>query len=290
MNASTTLPPPLKLPGPRGSNEYRFAYFYKVGKGYLQFYKACLKQILGNRKTAKLISAQYPALPILQGLQDAVEHRTGQLVNIPIPNDSHTRLSRAEFQLLRRHQKDIKKVPIFALLLAIFGEWLPLFVVFLDPLLPGTVLLPSQILKRRNKAEQAAMNQPPRIEISLSSTELEGPGIHERAQLVQIGRTFSLLGPISKFGSTEAVLRKIRAHQKYLNVDDQLLLQEFGTGSEIDSRSLRVSELDELELDMALEERGLWRSEQSQEQKIRLIQEWLSRAQNSSTKSDFSHY
>ncbi|CCG83391.1 Putative uncharacterized protein [Taphrina deformans PYCC 5710] len=275
VNAPTTLPPPLVLPEARKPEEYRLKYAYKVGKSYLQFYKTGFKQILGNRKTAKLIRARHVDDPILRSIPGTnVDHKTGQLITAA---HGHDKLTRAEFQFIKRHAKDIKKVPVFAVLLAIFGEWLPLFVIFLDPLIPGTVLLPVQVSKRRRKANKATEGSvtitPHRIR-----GDLEGAGIHDRAQLVRVAKQFSLLGPISQFFTDSAILSRIRRHEQYLRTDDTLLRRDLTLPIDTilepeetdDNNTLTVNELE-----LAIEERGLWTDEQSKEQRAKLLNAWL---------------
>jgi len=63
-------------------------------------------------------------------------------------------LKRSEFQLLARNSYDISKLPFFAVLVAIFGEWLPLLVPFIPSVVPGTCRIPKQIRGMRAKAEE----------------------------------------------------------------------------------------------------------------------------------------
>ena len=62
-------------------------------------------------------------------------------------------LSRAEFQLLERNARDIGKLPFFALLVLLFGEWLPLLVPFIPNRVPGTCRIPKQVRGMREKSE-----------------------------------------------------------------------------------------------------------------------------------------
>lgn len=271
VNAPTSLPPPLTLPAPRQNSEFRISYALKLGKSYLQFYKAAVKQILGNRKIAKSIRAQHKDSPLLRGIPgDAVDHTTGKLVehNGSVPKQV---LSRAEYQLIRRHSRDIKKVPVFAILLAIFGEWLPLFVMVLDPLLPGTVLLPAQVLKRRRKAAKPVA-QIGIHDLVRSKGDLEGAGIHNRAQLLQVAHRYGLLGPLSRFGTSNAILKKVRRHQAYLAIDDTLMKRDLLGDAK---KEIQSDELIQEELDIAVEERGLWKEDLSSYEKLQALQKWL---------------
>lgn len=267
VNAPSSLPPPLTLPAPRTNSEYRITYAYKLGKSYLQFYKAAAKQILNNRKVAKSIRARHKHSPLLRDIPgDAVNHKTGQIVEVTA-GGPETPLSRAEYQLIRRHARDIKKVPVFAVLLAIFGEWLPLFVMVLDPLLPGTVLLPAQVLKRRRKAAKITSERGLNDLVG-SKGDLEGAGIHDRAQLLQIARRYGLLGPVSQFATSVSVLKKVRRHQAYLAIDDGLMKRDLPGNSEKEVLSAD-------ELDVAIEERGLWKEDLDYNEKSSALHTWL---------------
>lgn len=209
---------------------------------------------------------------LLDGLAgDAIDHTTGKLISIDSHRATEKSISRAEFQLLRRHTRDIKKVPVFALLLAIFGEWLPLFVVFLDPLIPGTVLLPVQVQKRRMKAAKAATSEQERRGlVEVVRNNLEGAGIHDRHQLVTNAKRFALLGPLSQFASSGSILRRLRRHEAYLRTDDRLLRQELAK-----RLAVNIHALDEVEAELAVEERGLWRHDQDHGQRLSLLTQWL---------------
>lgn len=271
LNAPTTLPPPLDSPPPRLKHEYAIQHYIKVGKTYLRFYKTAAKQILSNRKTAKLVRARFPDHPFLKPFPgDAIDHKTGQLVVMHSSKEGQG-LSRAEFQLVRRLSHDMKKVPVFILLLAIFGEWLPLFVVFLDPLLPRSVLLPAQVLKRRRKAVKAVEKEGADLDLPPKS-RLEGAGIHDRAQLLLVARRYGLLGPVSQFFQATSLLRRVRRHESYVALDDILLrndLQAAGNGPP------SLEGLCDVELDQALEDRGLWQENQTEQNRRAVLHKWL---------------
>lgn len=284
LNVPSTFPPPLKVLPPRKTDEYRIAYAYKFGKCYLDFYKTGFKQILSNRHVAKQIRASHPDHPLLRNIPgSAVNHRTGELVRPVIANSQsgQQHLTRAEFQLIRRHAKDIKKVPVMALLLGIFGEWLPLFVVFLGPLIPGTMLLPKQILKRRRQAtlyygqNSALLKSQPSETVAqalVGSTDplhpLEGEGIHDRQQVKTRARRYGLLGLVSQFLPTPMILQRLRRQEAYIACDDRLLARDW-IGQE------HVEQLLESELDAALEERGCWVEGQSYGDNSKVLEKWV---------------
>ncbi|KAF2087214.1 hypothetical protein K490DRAFT_990, partial [Saccharata proteae CBS 121410] len=132
---STTLPAPLDVPD-RRPDESLFSYALKSGKKYWAFYKTGIKNIHANYKARKAIiaAASKSNSKSVRGLDEANAHTAP--------------CSRAEFQLVNRAGYDLRRVPIFALLLLLLGEWTPLFVVFCTPIVPFTCRIPRQINKQ----------------------------------------------------------------------------------------------------------------------------------------------
>lgn len=58
-----------------------------------------------------------------------------------------------EMQMIRTHSSDMIKLPLFLLILVTVEELLPLMVIYTPFLLPSTCILPSQILKIRQRLE-----------------------------------------------------------------------------------------------------------------------------------------
>ena len=159
---ASTLPAPISLPE-REKDQKFISYAWRTGRAYLSFYKTGLKAIFANRRAAgplrhHLNSKQTPQLPpspysssSSSSEKDAEFGETPQeLASYPI--------SRAEFQLLRRSRHDVSRIPIFALLFAILGEWLPLVVFFFTPLVPYTCRIPKQVDRALQAAELRRKN------------------------------------------------------------------------------------------------------------------------------------
>ena len=133
---STTHPPPLTLPEKLPALPI-YKYYFRVGKAYGVFYKNGLKAIWANYKLAQ-------ALP----------HRIfsrGQAKVHQAVRDGF--LSRADFQLIRRTRRDVNKVPLFALIWLICGEFTPLVVIYFTGAVPRTIWMPKQVQKAREEAE-----------------------------------------------------------------------------------------------------------------------------------------
>ena len=133
---STTHPPPLSLPE-NIPDLPAYRYYFRVGKAYGLFYKNGLKAIWTNYKLARALPNQ-----IFSSSQTKVH----QAVRDGL-------LSRADFQLVRRTRHDINKVPLFALIWLICGEFTPLVVIFFTGAVPRTIWIPKQVHKAREEAE-----------------------------------------------------------------------------------------------------------------------------------------
>ena len=133
---STTHPPPLTLPQ-KFPVLPKYKYYFRVGKAYGVFYKNGLKAIWTNYKLAR-------ALP--NNIFSSGQPQIHQAVRDGI-------LSRADFQLIRRTRRDISKVPLFALIWLICGEFTPLVVIFFTGAIPRTIWIPKQVQKAREEAE-----------------------------------------------------------------------------------------------------------------------------------------
>jgi hypothetical protein len=63
-------------------------------------------------------------------------------------------LTRAEWQLVRRSRADLIKLPFFGIFLIAFGEWTPLLILFLTPIVPQPCRIPVQVGKELEKLEK----------------------------------------------------------------------------------------------------------------------------------------
>ena len=121
----TTHPPPLNLPEKLPTLP-KYRYYFRVGKAYAVFYKTGLKAIWTNYKLAR-------DLPHRIFFSDQIRiHRAVR----------HGLLSRADLQLIRRTRRDINKVPLFALIWLVCGEFTPLVIIFFTGAVPRTSEIP----------------------------------------------------------------------------------------------------------------------------------------------------
>ncbi|KAL9079524.1 MAG: hypothetical protein Q9157_001582 [Trypethelium eluteriae] len=116
----TTLPPDLHV-ATQSPNQSKLSYWYHVGRSYAIFYKTGVSNTWSNYKAARAI-------------RDRLSHG---------PSSSSS-LTRADRLLLRRSVYDMRRIPFFALLFLLVGEWLPLLVPFMPRVVPLTCRIPAQ--------------------------------------------------------------------------------------------------------------------------------------------------
>ncbi|EER42813.1 conserved hypothetical protein [Histoplasma capsulatum var. duboisii H88] len=153
LNASTsTLPAPLSLP-PKDPTANKAKYYFTLGKAYLSFYKTGLKNVYHNYRAAlplrrrlglSLIFPTSPPPPVY-----AVKH----INNAAMLGEYAAKVSRGEFQLIRRAAYDVRRIIPFSLILMLCGEMTPFVVLALGSLVtPFTCRVPRQVEKERVKA------------------------------------------------------------------------------------------------------------------------------------------
>lgn len=129
-------------------------YYWKIGRAYGKFYYTGVKQTWSNIKVARVLRRQIRAANS--------EHRPNQPRRLIPPmlltqlEDCAVRgeLTRSQFQLLMRDKEDRSKLPLFAIMVAAFGEWLPLIVPFIPGRVPRTCRIPKQIQGMRKAIEE----------------------------------------------------------------------------------------------------------------------------------------
>ncbi|RKF81059.1 putative letm1-like protein [Golovinomyces cichoracearum] len=227
---ASTLPASLDSPT-RKPGQAAFSYYYSVGKAYLGFYKTGMKNIYYNYKAS-------------QKIEDIIESKYGGKLSQAVKEKA---ISRSDFQLLTRNWHDIKRVPLFGLMFAVFGEFTPLVVLAIGNIVPLTCRIPAQITKERKKLEERRRKI---IEPSASFKSTEGSPVSlEPKILAQINTSLGLSSQFWNFfgGPPHLILkRRVKKRLEYLRLDDELL--EVAGG---------VHKMCTEEVKMALVERGI---------------------------------
>jgi len=89
----------------------------------------------------------------LNGVKQIFRNRTRVVEIQTRAKEGGRALSREESQLIKIHNSDMRKLPLFLAIVLILEELLPLVVIYAPGLLPSTCILPSQIAKIRSKEE-----------------------------------------------------------------------------------------------------------------------------------------
>lgn len=162
----TTIPPPLNLPERRRGTS-GLAYWWSVGRTYGKFYWVGVKAIWANYKKAKGLLRTIRA-----NNSDPANHPMGRHIGVawpprrmfglrppPLLLDIEAamwgvKITRSQFQLLVRERADVKKLPLFAVMVAAFGEWLPLIVPFIPGRVPKVCSIPKQVDGMRKTVEE----------------------------------------------------------------------------------------------------------------------------------------
>ncbi|KAH7085924.1 hypothetical protein BKA63DRAFT_500763 [Paraphoma chrysanthemicola] len=126
-----TYAPDLTVPARRADQGF-LSYIWKAGRSYLSFYKSGVSNV---RQTSKLA----------RELRDRAT-KAGK--------EQHEVLSRAEWQVVLRSRKDMLRLPAFGAIFLVFGEWTPLLVMYITPLIPEACRIPSQVQRDLAKTEK----------------------------------------------------------------------------------------------------------------------------------------
>jgi hypothetical protein len=119
-----TYAPELTVPA-RKSDQGLISYLWKCGRSYLTFYKTGVSHVRQTSKLAKTLRSRTPSS-----------------------------LTRAEWQIVQRSRKDMLRLPAFGLIFLICGEWTPLLVMYITPLIPEPCRIPTQVTKDLEKTEK----------------------------------------------------------------------------------------------------------------------------------------
>ncbi|KAH6615634.1 hypothetical protein B0J18DRAFT_437792 [Chaetomium sp. MPI-SDFR-AT-0129] len=203
---ATTRPPPLDLPSrPAGTTRppflspANFSHLYATGMTYVRFYKTGLKHIITNTRLVynKPAADGPPA---------------------PLPS------TRAHLHLRQRWSHDVRRLPLFALILLVCGEFTPLVVL----VLPSAVPLTCRIPRQADKVLRGVQGR--RAEARAELALLDGTREQQIEQrLVSPAVLAGVLGLRARawtpgFVAASRVERRLR----FLAVDDALLVRSGG--------------------------------------------------------------
>ncbi|KAG8626171.1 hypothetical protein KVT40_006572 [Elsinoe batatas] len=173
-----SLPAPLELPVKQHDSS-TLGHLYRTGRAYGSFYWKGLKAAWANHKECrpiekKLIRVKNRFVPPQYKIGNSIHELALGMMEmrlIPDPGDEHAdqesrqaldhliaRMTRARYQTLVREREDWSKLPRFAVLVAICGEYLPLLIPFFPSISPKTCQIPKQITGVRKSNEERRRN------------------------------------------------------------------------------------------------------------------------------------
>lgn len=214
---ATTRPPPLNLPTRPAeadtSTKAKFSHLFATGVAYLKFYKTGVKHIYTNTRLLYSSTTKDPELAAAR----------------PAPG------TRAHFLLRLRWRYDVRRLPLFAVILVVCGEFTPLVVLALPRAVPGPCRIPRQVEgllrgveRGRGEARTLAAAQVAGDKEGGGAGREEGVGLGER----EVAR---ILGLSAKAWTPGFLVRKRVAERLgYLREDDALLIEAGGAKGLVD--------------------------------------------------------
>lgn len=238
---ASTRPAPLSLPAAlteTASTSEKITRYIAIGRAYLTFYKTGLKNVYHNyraslplRKTLGLPAYIPISPPRLSGDKNAA-----------------SLLGRAQFQLVRRSARDVRRMIPFSLILVVCGEFTPLVIpLFGNAVTPSTCRVPSQVSKERavaaarkrnalagHTAATAGSLSPMSVdgkeELSLLATQFANPAFARTADAESVLRACAVFGLVKSHArfTSHALLRfvyrpRLERYVSYLAIDDAMI-------------------------------------------------------------------
>ncbi|KAM7221879.1 hypothetical protein V8F06_002630 [Rhypophila decipiens] len=235
---ASTRPPPIVLPV-RKPDTSTFQHYFAIGKVYLTFYKTGVKNIYHN---TRLI---YPS-------------RTADKSLIPRPD------TRSHLLLRDRWAHDIRRLPLFVLLLIVCGEFTPLVVVAIPSIVPYTCRLPQHVDKLRKKMQERRAHSLTNHHCAALSTP---PGPQPPLPVAHLARSLGIVSSFwDKIGFVPGLLARPRLEKRlrFLVQDSALLLKAGG-----------VDALEDEEVKLACSDRGIDVLDRSDEELRGVLSRWL---------------
>ncbi|KAH6637770.1 hypothetical protein C7974DRAFT_390229 [Boeremia exigua] len=141
-----TYPPDLSVPARKPGQAY-IPYLFACGKAYIAFYKTGISHTRQTLKYAKSVRAK----------------TGGQGRGVQSDAPGAGLLTRAEWQVARRSKRDLIRLPVMGFLILALGEWLPLIVVYLTPVVPEACRIPAQVARVLRLKEEGRRERLSRI-------------------------------------------------------------------------------------------------------------------------------
>ncbi len=212
----TTRPPPLVLPERRADDSTStFSHLLATGKAYLAFYKTGLRYLYAN---TKLVRAEGAASVDVAGT--AAETTTASTA----PG------TRADLLLRRRWAHDMRRLPVFGLLLLICGEFTPFVVLVFPHVVPYPCRIPKQVDKLQRLAEERRATA--FLSYAKASSSASSASASEIDPTPLIARSLNILpSVVDRLGLLGLARGAVHRRLRLLATDDALLRQAGGAAA-----------------------------------------------------------
>lgn len=243
---ATTRPPPLELPT-RGPDTAAFAHLFATGKAYLGFYKTGLKNIYLNWRLLRSIDTASGLPQDLTPSSSSLSSPSSAPNNTDLAHPPTHRpvgtTTRSALVLRRRVRHDLRRLPLFGLLLLLCGELTPFVVLAAPGLVPFTCRIPRQVESLRRQTEERRRRSLVASHDDDNNTTNNTPStsptsLTSRARATaQLARALNLASPLwdrlgLPDGAVAAAARaRVRRHLAFLEEDDALLRQAGGASA-----------------------------------------------------------
>ncbi|CDM32393.1 hypothetical protein DTO013E5_3422 [Penicillium roqueforti] len=142
--ATLTTPSPLS---PSAGAADKLKRLVGIGRAYLTFYKTGLKNVYHNYRASLPLRRKIGLPAYIPISPHNIHHRSAPSIT------EESKLGRAQFQLVRRSARDVRRMIPFTMILIVCGELTPLIVPFFgSAITPATCRVPSQVEKERGVA------------------------------------------------------------------------------------------------------------------------------------------
>ncbi|KAH0609551.1 uncharacterized protein H6S33_013037 [Morchella sextelata] len=223
----STLPAPLELPT-KDRDASTFSYLLKTGKAYLSFYKTGLKNVYHNFISTRPLQTRIDKLG------------SGRIT----PLVAHNAITRSEFQHIMRSRHDTRRIPVFAVVFLIFGEFSPLILPFISSVVPWNCRIPSQLHGDRVKLEKRR-EEAFRTFAAPEGVEMRDVYALGRSELLHVSNVLGITstkwpGALG-LPPTAWVRLRVRRRVEYLEIDDTLLERGGGVDALDGGEELRMA-------------------------------------------------
>ncbi|KAJ5766420.1 uncharacterized protein N7511_004036 [Penicillium nucicola] len=266
---SSTFPADIVTPvpiSPSAGLPDKLKRFVEIGRTYLTFYKTGLKNVYRNYRASIPLRKEL-GLPVYLPVSPP---RTVSRADAPSVQ-KESLLGRAQFQLVCRSARDVRRMIPFTMILIVCGEFTPLIIpIFGSAITPATCRVPSQVEKERVSAAKrkiAALDAHVTTskdsslillqsnsegQLHLLAKQFADPAWVASADPASVMRAAAVFGLVKRHDRTAGTLLagmiyrpRLARHVEYLSIDDKMI--RVGGG---------VRALNAAEVRIAVEERG----------------------------------